>query len=120
MSICTFIDNAQVNFSLQDYVKVKSFVGSIPQILLARASFGCEGYARSLMHFESHVRGKPEELASCLPELQKVYVALEEPDYVAGVASIRREEASLEEMIHQHTAMGNFQVKLHFQCQYQA
>jgi hypothetical protein len=40
----------------------------------------------------------------------KVYGALEEPDYVAGVAAIRREEPSLEEMIHQHTVMGNFQV----------
>ncbi len=62
------------------------------------------------MHFESHVMDKPEILQSCLPELQKVYVALEEPDYVAGLAAIRRKEASLEEMIHQHTAMGNFQV----------
>jgi hypothetical protein len=53
---------------------------------------------------------EPEILQSCLPELQKVYVALEEPDYVAGVAAIRRKEASLEEMIHQNTAMGNFQV----------
>jgi len=53
---------------------------------------------------------EPEILQSCLPELQKVYVALEEPDYVAGVAAIRRKEASLEEMIHQNTAIGNFQV----------
>ena len=96
---------------------VKNFVASIPQILLARASFGCEGYARSLMHFESHLREKPDEnlLETSLPELQKIYGALMEPDYVAGLSMIRKSKPSLEEMIHEHTVMANFQVK---QCTY--
>ena len=90
---------------------VKNFVASIPEILLARASFGCEGYARSLMHFESHLREKPGQLLqTSLPELQKIYGALMEPDYVAGLAMIRKEKPSLEEMIHEHTVMANFQV----------
>jgi hypothetical protein len=63
------------------------------------------------MHFESHLRDRPADLESCLHELQKVYGALEEPDYVAGLAAIRRTEPSLEEMIHQHTVMANFQVR---------
>ena len=52
-------------------------------------------------------------LNECLCGWQ-VYGALEEADYVAGLAAIRREEPSLEEMIHQHTVMANFQVIYHF------
>ena len=41
-----------------------------------------------------------------------MYAALEEPDYVVGLAAIRKEEPSLEEMIRQHTVMANFQARI--------
>lgn len=38
--------------------------------------------------------------------LQCIYVSLDEPDGVAGVAAIRREDPSLEEQVIQHEATG--------------
>lgn len=50
------------------------------------------------------------DLELYVTELQKVYGALDEPDFMSGLASVRRSEQSLLDMIHQHTILGNFQV----------
>lgn len=38
--------------------------------------------------------------------LQRIYVSLDEPDGVAGVAAIRQEDPSLDEQVIQHVATG--------------
>ena len=44
-----------------------------------------------------------------MTKLQQVYGALDEPDYVNGLAKIRPKKPTLEELIHQHQVTGNFQ-----------
>lgn len=83
-----------------------SFVARIPQDLLARVSFNCQAYTRALFHLESYLHDRPERLQENLQLLQKVYVALDEPDGVAGVAAVRNSQPSLEEQIIEHQAMG--------------
>lgn len=39
--------------------------------------------------------------------LQRIYVSLDEPDGVAGVAAIRQEDPSLDEQVIQHVATGD-------------
>ena len=62
------------------------------------------------MHLEAHLRNKPDDLPLFLTQLQQVYGALNEPDYVNGLDSIRKSEPTLEELIHHHQVTGNFQV----------
>ena len=94
----------------QEFTSVQNFVQAIKQHNLAMASFECRAYARSLMHLEAHLRNKSEDLGLFLTKLQQVYGALDEPDYVFGLAAIRKQDPSLEELIHHHQVTGNFQV----------
>jgi serine/threonine-protein kinase ATR len=96
----------------EDYVAIQSFVKAIKQNNLALASFECRAYARSLMHLESHLRDKPREFKICMTKLQQVYGALDESDYVFGLAAVRHQDPNLEELIHHHQVTGNFQVLL--------
>ena len=41
-----------------------------------------------------------------MTKLQQVYGALDEPDYVNGLAKIRSKKPTLEELIHQHQVTG--------------
>ena len=43
-----------------------------------------------------------------LISLQKLYVSLQEPDLVLGVAAVRKTDMSLDEMIQLHQATGNY------------
>ena len=62
------------------------------------------------MHLEKHLRENPKDLKLYLTKLQQVYGALDEPDYVYGLASIRgQRDPTLEELIHHHQVTGNFQ-----------
>jgi hypothetical protein len=56
----------------------------------------------------------PGDLEMYVTELQKVYGALEEPDFLSGLAAVRRTEQTLMDMIHQHTILANFQVLFSF------
>ena len=70
------------------------------------ASFECRAYARSLMHLEEHLRDNEKDFEQCMTKLQQVYGALDEPDYVNGLAKIRPKKPTLEELIHQHQVTG--------------
>lgn len=118
---------------------MQELVASIPNDVLARASFQCRAYARAVLHLEvtlltgpdlknkqskprvansskeriarlqAHVKDNPSQLGDQLGLLQKLYVALDEPDGVAGVCAIRTHEPSLEENITAYGATGQLQ-----------
>ena len=80
---------------------VSELLTAIPKVTLARASFRCQAYARSLMYFESHVRVKsgsfnPAAERSGVFEdedisyLMEIYSWLDEPDGLSGLACLRK------------------------------
>ncbi|XP_062175775.1 serine/threonine-protein kinase ATR isoform X2 [Alnus glutinosa] len=80
---------------------VSELLTAIPKVTLARASFRCQAYARSLMYFESHVREKsgsfnPAAERSGVFEdedisyLMEIYSCLDEPDGLSGLACLRK------------------------------
>ena len=80
---------------------VSELLSAIPKVTLAKASLRCQAYARSLMYFESSVRGKsgsfnPAAERSGIFEdedvshLMEIYSCLDEPDGLSGVASLRK------------------------------
>ncbi|PON40311.1 Coatomer beta subunit [Trema orientale] len=80
---------------------VSELLSAIPKVTLARASLRCQAYARSLMYFESYVRGKsgsfnPAAERSGIFEdedvsyLMQICSCLDEPDGLSGVASLRK------------------------------
>lgn len=80
---------------------VSELLCAIPKVTLARASFRCQAYARSLMYYESYVRGKsgsfnPAAERSGIFEdedvsyLMEIYSCLDEPDGLSGLASLRK------------------------------
>ncbi|XP_076061506.1 serine/threonine-protein kinase atr-like isoform X2 [Oratosquilla oratoria] len=89
--------------------QVIAFQEKIPANLLAKTSFSCQAYTRALRHLESYIQHNPKNLKEELGFLQRIYVALDEPDCVAGVAAIRQEEPSLWEQLIQHESTGRLQ-----------
>ncbi|KAF3944319.1 hypothetical protein CMV_029205 [Castanea mollissima] len=80
---------------------VSELLTAIPKVILARASFRCQAYARSLMYFESHVRVQsgsfnPAAERSGVFEdedvsyLMEIYSWLDEPDGLSGLACLRK------------------------------
>ncbi|CAH2061656.1 unnamed protein product [Thlaspi arvense] len=74
---------------------------AIPKVTLARASFRCQAYARSLMYLESHVREKSGSLNPAaeksglfenadVSSLMGIYSCLDEPDGLSGFASLSK------------------------------
>ena len=59
---------------------VQDLVDSIPNDVLARASHQCQAYARAILHLETYLKKNPTQLPDQLGFLQKLYVALDEPD----------------------------------------
>lgn len=92
-----------------DYKVVQDLVDSIPNDLLARAAHQCQNYARAILHLEMYLKSNRNQLKDQLGFLQKLYVAMDEPDGVAGVCSIRDQEPSLEEHITAYEATGRLQ-----------
>ncbi|XP_064474884.1 serine/threonine-protein kinase atr-like [Ornithodoros turicata] len=91
----------------------------VPEDLLAQAAFNCQAHPRALMHLEAFLRNKTkEQLQEHLPFLQRIYVALDEPDGIAGVAAARCGRPSLDDQIVEHQAMGRLQEA--FACYEQA
>ncbi|MCD7463303.1 hypothetical protein HAX54_050313 [Datura stramonium] len=83
---------------------VSELLAAIHKMTLARASFRCQAYARSLLYFESHVREKsgsfnPASEKSGLFEdddisfLMEIYSGLDEPDGLSGFASLRKSKS---------------------------
>ncbi|XP_027767685.1 serine/threonine-protein kinase ATR isoform X2 [Solanum pennellii] len=83
---------------------VSELLAAIHKMTLARASFRCQAYARSLLYFESHVREKsgsfnPASEKSGLFEdedisfLMEIYSGLDEPDGLCGFASLRKSKS---------------------------
>ena len=96
--------------SSTEYRVVQELVDTIPNDLLARASYQCKAYARAILHLETYLKTQPKELLQDqLGFLQKLYVAMDEPDGVAGVCAIRIQEPSLEENITAYEATGRLQ-----------
>ena len=102
-------DPTQVASRDPEYVAIKTFVEKISQKKLCKSSHACNAQARSLMHLESHLRENPDDLPNCIGILQQIYGELNEPDYVAGLVQTRKTEPTVEELMHQHQIMGNFQ-----------
>ncbi|XP_060690494.1 serine/threonine-protein kinase ATR [Hemiscyllium ocellatum] len=90
----------------KEYQNVTSFLDLIPQDALAVASFRSKAYTRAVMHFESFITEKKENIQQHLGFLQKLYAAMHEPDGVAGVSAIRKGERSLREQILEHESSG--------------
>lgn len=95
--------------TLDEYKVVQELVDRIPNDLLARASHQCQAYARAILHLEIYLKSHPDQLRDQLGFLQKLYVAVDEPDGVAGVCAIRDQEPSLEENITAYEATGRLQ-----------
>ncbi|KAK8731546.1 hypothetical protein OTU49_007362 [Cherax quadricarinatus] len=89
--------------------QVTSFLEKIPANLLAQTSFKCQAYSRALLHIEAYLKDNPDQLKEHLRFLQCIYVSLDEPDGVAGVAAIRREDPSLDEQVIEYEATGRLQ-----------
>ncbi|EDV26576.1 uncharacterized protein TRIADDRAFT_54713 [Trichoplax adhaerens] len=86
---------------------VSNFLKSIPQDILANASYKCRANARALMHFETFARNNPDDLQRNLRFLQEIYVALDEPDGVAGVAAVSDDRNSFNKQVLEFESIGN-------------
>ena len=81
--------------------------------LMLTLYFKVGAYSRSAFHFDLYMKQNKESQSdsSCLASLQRLYVALEEPnlasDLVKGVAAMR-EDPSLREQVELHQATGNY------------
>lgn len=96
--------NVSVVDSDKDYCSVKTFLDCIPQDVLAVASYNCGAYMRAFMHHELHFRsytasGMPRNAPETLDFLLKLYVAVDEPDGVAGIIAVQNVPLSLEQQI---------------------
>ncbi|KAF5185097.1 serine/threonine-protein kinase ATR [Thalictrum thalictroides] len=80
---------------------VSELLAAIPKVTLARASFRCQAFARSLLYFESHVLAKSGSFNPAAERsgvfddedvsfLMEIYSGLDEPDGLSGLALLRR------------------------------
>uniref|UniRef100_A0A671M7W7 Serine/threonine-protein kinase ATR n=1 Tax=Sinocyclocheilus anshuiensis TaxID=1608454 RepID=A0A671M7W7_9TELE len=95
-----------VKLKLNEYQSVVAFLNRIPQDVLAKASLRSRAYTRAVMHFESFIREKKQNIQDHLSFLQTMYAAMHEPDGVRGVNDLRKEEPSLREQILEHESIG--------------
>lgn len=97
---------------------VSELLDAIPKVTLARASFRCQAYARSLMYFESHVRGKSGSFNPAAEKgglfededisfLMEIYSGLDEPDGLSGLACLRT-SLSLQDQLLINKKAGNW------------
>nr|XP_014987478.2 serine/threonine-protein kinase ATR isoform X2 [Macaca mulatta] len=100
------VDSLVSTVDYEDYQSVTRFLDLIPQDTLAVASFRSKAYTRAVMHFESFITEKKQNIQEHLGFLQKLYAAMHEPDGVAGVSAIRKAEPSLKEQILEHESLG--------------
>ncbi|RVW38512.1 Serine/threonine-protein kinase ATR [Vitis vinifera] len=97
---------------------VSELLAAIPKVTLAKASFRCQAYARSLMYFESHVRGKSGSFNPAAEKggffededisfLMEIYSGLDEPDGLSGLACLRT-SLSLQDQLLINKKAGNW------------
>ncbi|KAF9435330.1 serine/threonine-protein kinase M1 [Entomortierella beljakovae] len=74
---------------------VQEQLTSISHEAIAMAAFRCKAYARSLLHYEQHIRDSRQHLEysdadiqSMYEKLQEIYANLEEPDGMEGISSL--------------------------------
>jgi serine/threonine-protein kinase ATR len=87
---------------------------SISFLELSYLAFGCESYARALLYVEKYlmeakVSKRTIEMERIWELLQKIYVALDEPDGVDGVFAVRKDEPSLMDQLLAHEANNRLQ-----------
>lgn len=58
------------------------------------------------MHFEAFISSQKQDVQQHLEFMQKLYIALDEPDGVAGVAASRKQQPTLHEQILDHKSSG--------------
>ncbi|XP_077973819.1 serine/threonine-protein kinase ATR-like isoform X2 [Styela clava] len=97
---------------------VKTFLSKIPQLSLAEASFRCRVYRRALLHYEAHLRGNRDSSShgagytvdeQGIDFLQQLFVEMDEPDGVAGIAAVRLGKPTLNIQIKQLESTGKLQ-----------
>ncbi|KAI0215805.1 Serine/threonine-protein kinase ATR [Lamellibrachia satsuma] len=95
------VSTSDLNYSQDDgYRRVRAFLARIPQDILAHASYNCSAYTRSLMHHELFIKSRPSgPIQEDLDLLQKLYMALDEPDGVTGITAIKQTQPTLTEQI---------------------
>ncbi|XP_077246738.1 ataxia telangiectasia-mutated and RAD3-like protein isoform X3 [Tasmannia lanceolata] len=97
---------------------VSELLDAIPKVTLARASFRCRAYARSLLYFESHVQTKSGSFNPAAERsgifadedvsfLMEIYSGLDEPDGLSGLAHLRR-SSSLHDQLLINEKAGNW------------
>ncbi len=100
----------------QEIQVVESVMGSIPQSLLASASFVSQSYARSLLHYEQTVRdlrkvehtgSVSDSLQDCYERMHCIYARLDEPDGMEGISTLVV-APSLEHQIREHESTGRW------------
>ncbi|CBI37818.3 unnamed protein product, partial [Vitis vinifera] len=123
-AVFTLLDNLGqwVDDVEQDIALSQSFqsalLAAIPKVTLAKASFRCQAYARSLMYFESHVRGKSGSFNPAAEKggffededisfLMEIYSGLDEPDGLSGLACLRT-SLSLQDQLLINKKAGNW------------
>ncbi|CAM8899357.1 unnamed protein product [Rhodiola kirilowii] len=89
---------------------VSELLAVIPKVTLAKASFGCQAYARSLMYFESHVREKsgsfnPAAARSDVFDdddisfMMEIYSCMDEPDGISGLSCLRKSRSLQDQLL---------------------
>lgn len=93
---------------------VESFISKIPQIIMSEASFYSTDYARSLMHYENHVRieltSKNEiEMQPHYQRIQQLFANLGDYDAIDGLFS-KFITPTLDEKIIHHESLGQWSI----------
>eukprot|EP01135_Chromosphaera_perkinsii_P001010 Nk52_evm24s156 gene=Nk52_evmTU24s156 len=98
--------------------RVTNFLNIIPHDSLATGSYNCKSYPRALMSCEMYLKKCSScpstyetQLQTMLGLLQKIYLALEQPFGVEGVAAIRK-ETTVELEILDNESAGNWNAAL--------
>nr|XP_043624485.1 serine/threonine-protein kinase ATR [Erigeron canadensis] len=106
-SLNYILDSDQLSMQCEH---VSELLSAIPKVTLAKASFRCQAYARSLLYFECHVREKsgsfnPSAEKSGIFEdedvsfLMEIYSGLDETDGLSGLASLRKSKSLQDQLL---------------------
>ncbi|CAL1526088.1 unnamed protein product, partial [Lymnaea stagnalis] len=90
------------------YQTVNTFIRQIPQDVFAQACMNCKAYARSLRHFELFL-ASGQNIQHHLDFMQRLFVLMDEPDGVLGVAATRSSHPTLMQQILTHETLGQQQ-----------
>lgn len=91
------------------YKVVSYFLSKISKFQLSNLAASCQSNDRALMYLEEFIYEHKDQFANNYDNLQKLYVALEEPDGVDGIIMCRKEETSLYNSILSHEVNNELQ-----------